>query len=260
MMGNLKLLCDFVEKYLGMVRFRNDQFAPILGYGDLVQGNVMIKRVYYVEGLNHNLFSVGQFCYVDLEASPSQAWLWHHRLSHLNFETINFLSKNDIVTGLPKLKYVQDQLCSSCEIVRDDENLDKMKENGVEAEYVALSASSAQVLWMRTELKDYAFDYNKIPLYYDSQSSIAISCNPVQTKYQLAKMFTKDLSKERVGYLARRLGMGVRTSAGDEDCGILSVLMTKERVLDVNDVTPIPYLSKIGRLAEDDLGISLRDC
>ncbi|GJU01857.1 hypothetical protein Tco_1112195 [Tanacetum coccineum] len=62
MTGNLSLLCNFVEKYLGTVRFGNDQFAPILGYGDLVQGNITIKRVYYVEGLNHNLFSVGQFC------------------------------------------------------------------------------------------------------------------------------------------------------------------------------------------------------
>ncbi|GJX10988.1 hypothetical protein Tco_0200847 [Tanacetum coccineum] len=69
MMGNLKLLCNFLEKFLGTVRFGNDQFAPILGYGDLNQGNVMIKRVYYVEGLNHNLFSVGQFYDVDLEVA-----------------------------------------------------------------------------------------------------------------------------------------------------------------------------------------------
>ncbi|GJV24929.1 retrovirus-related pol polyprotein from transposon TNT 1-94 [Tanacetum coccineum] len=67
MTGNLKLLCNFVEKFLGTVRFGNDQFAPILGYGDLNQGNIMIKRVYYIEGLNHNLFSVGQFCDADLE-------------------------------------------------------------------------------------------------------------------------------------------------------------------------------------------------
>ncbi|GKB18211.1 hypothetical protein Tco_0852134 [Tanacetum coccineum] len=58
-----------VEKFLGTVRFGNDQFAPILGYGDLIQGNVTIKRVYYVEGLNHNLFSVGQFCDADLEVA-----------------------------------------------------------------------------------------------------------------------------------------------------------------------------------------------
>nr|GEW21124.1 putative ribonuclease H-like domain-containing protein [Tanacetum cinerariifolium] len=67
MTGNLTLLCNFVEKYLGTVRFGKDQFAPILGYEDLVQGNITINRVYYVEGLNHNLFSVGQFWDADLE-------------------------------------------------------------------------------------------------------------------------------------------------------------------------------------------------
>nr|GEX20503.1 integrase, catalytic region, zinc finger, CCHC-type, peptidase aspartic, catalytic [Tanacetum cinerariifolium] len=69
MTGNLKLLCNFVEIFLGTVRFGNDQFAPILGYGDLVQGNVTINRVYYVECLNHILFSVGQFCDADLEVA-----------------------------------------------------------------------------------------------------------------------------------------------------------------------------------------------
>ncbi|GKD56092.1 hypothetical protein Tco_1289479 [Tanacetum coccineum] len=63
------MLCNFVEKYLGTVRFGSDQFAPILGYGDLVQGNIMINSVNYVEGLNHNLFSVGQFCDANLEVA-----------------------------------------------------------------------------------------------------------------------------------------------------------------------------------------------
>nr|GFA38631.1 integrase, catalytic region, zinc finger, CCHC-type, peptidase aspartic, catalytic [Tanacetum cinerariifolium] len=69
MTGNLKLLINFVEKFLGTVKFRNDQIAPILGYGYLVQGAVTIKRVYYVEGLNHNLYFVGQFCNADLEVA-----------------------------------------------------------------------------------------------------------------------------------------------------------------------------------------------
>ncbi|GJV28072.1 hypothetical protein Tco_1384520 [Tanacetum coccineum] len=69
MTGNLKLLCNFVEKYMSTIHFGNDQFAPILGYEDLVQGNITIKRVYYVEGLNHNLFLVGQFCDADLEVA-----------------------------------------------------------------------------------------------------------------------------------------------------------------------------------------------
>ncbi|GKA97297.1 retrovirus-related pol polyprotein from transposon TNT 1-94 [Tanacetum coccineum] len=162
MTGNLKLLSNFVENFLGTVKFRNDKIALIHGYGDLVQGKVTIKRVYYVKGLNHNLFSVGQICDADLEVAfwkstcyirdlkgndlltgscgsylysitlqdtftpnliclmakttSSQAWLWNRRLSHLNFNSINLLSKNDIVIVLPKLKFVKDHLCSSCEL------------------------------------------------------------------------------------------------------------------------------------------------
>nr|GEV75871.1 retrovirus-related Pol polyprotein from transposon TNT 1-94 [Tanacetum cinerariifolium] len=149
------------------------RFAPILGYGDLVQENVTINRVYYVEGLNHNLFSVGQFydadlkvafrkstCFVkDLQgnnllvgnrrfdlyiislqeststtpvclmakATLTQAWLWHRRLSHLNFDYINLLSKKDIVIGLPKLKYVKDQLCTSYELSKAKRSSSKSK-------------------------------------------------------------------------------------------------------------------------------------
>nr|GEW83864.1 hypothetical protein [Tanacetum cinerariifolium] len=50
------------------------------------------------------------------KASPTQAWLWHRRLSHLNFDYTNLLLKKDVVIGLSKLKYVKDQLCSSCEV------------------------------------------------------------------------------------------------------------------------------------------------
>nr|GEW18712.1 hypothetical protein [Tanacetum cinerariifolium] len=187
MTGNLKLLINFMAKFLGTVKFGNDQIAPILGYGDLVQGVVMIKRVYYVERLNHNLFSVGQFFDADLEvafrksacyirdlkgndiltgsystdlysitlqdtncpnpiclmakASLSQAWLWHRRLSYLNFDTINLLSKNDIVVGLPKLKFIKDHLCSSCE-------LGKAKRNSFHTKITPSSKRQLQLLHM----------------------------------------------------------------------------------------------------------------
>nr|GFC24476.1 integrase, catalytic region, zinc finger, CCHC-type, peptidase aspartic, catalytic [Tanacetum cinerariifolium] len=88
MTGNLKLLINFVKKFLGTVKFRNDQIAPILGYGDLVQGAVMIKMVYYVEGLNHNLFSVGQFCDADLEVAFRKSTCF-----------IRDLKGNDLLTG-----------------------------------------------------------------------------------------------------------------------------------------------------------------
>nr|GEV77897.1 hypothetical protein [Tanacetum cinerariifolium] len=104
-----------------------------------------------------------------------------------------------------------------------------------EAEYVSLSACCAQVLWMRTQLTDYGFHFNKILIYCDLKSAIAISCNPVQhsrtkhiairyhfikehgekgtielyfvkTDYQLADIFTKALLIDRFNYLVHRLG------------------------------------------------------
>ncbi|GJW47237.1 retrovirus-related pol polyprotein from transposon TNT 1-94 [Tanacetum coccineum] len=125
MMCNLKLLCIFIENYLRTVRFDNDQFALILGYGDLVQGNITINRGNDLltgnSGSNLYTFSLQEttsstpICLM-AKASPTQAWLWHRRLSYLNFDYINLLSKKDVVIGLPKLKYVKDQLCSSCEV------------------------------------------------------------------------------------------------------------------------------------------------
>ncbi|GJX43987.1 hypothetical protein Tco_0260663 [Tanacetum coccineum] len=88
MTGNLKLLTNFMEKFLGIVKFGNDQITPILGYGDLVQGTITIKRVYYVEGLNHNLFSVGQFCDADLEVAFRKSTCY-----------IRDLKGNDLLTG-----------------------------------------------------------------------------------------------------------------------------------------------------------------
>ncbi|GJT47568.1 retrovirus-related pol polyprotein from transposon TNT 1-94 [Tanacetum coccineum] len=141
MTGNLKLLINFVWKFLGTVRFGNDHVAAILGFSDPQWGNILITKVYFVEGLGHNMFSVGQFCDSDLEvafrrntcfirnlegvdllkgnrttnlytinfhdmasasliclmarATSTKSWLWHQRLSHLNFDTINDLARND---------------------------------------------------------------------------------------------------------------------------------------------------------------------
>ncbi|GKE48695.1 hypothetical protein Tco_1479953, partial [Tanacetum coccineum] len=69
MTGNLQLLRNFIEKFIGTVHFRNDHFAAIIGYEDYVQGNLTICHVYYVKGLGHNLFSVGQLCDGDLEVA-----------------------------------------------------------------------------------------------------------------------------------------------------------------------------------------------
>nr|GFA87770.1 retrovirus-related Pol polyprotein from transposon TNT 1-94 [Tanacetum cinerariifolium] len=69
MTGDIKLLINFVWKFLGTVRFGYDHIAAILGYGDLKWGNITITRVYFVKGLCHNLFSIGLFCDADLEVA-----------------------------------------------------------------------------------------------------------------------------------------------------------------------------------------------
>ncbi|GJU58212.1 integrase, catalytic region, zinc finger, CCHC-type containing protein [Tanacetum coccineum] len=143
------------SKFMGTIRFENDQIAKIMGYGDYQLGNVIVSRVYYVEGLGHNLFSVRQFCDAGLEVaflknscfiqnledvdllsgsrdtnlytislddmlktSPicllskasNKSWLWHHRLSHLNFGTPNKLAKDSLARSLLKLKFKKDHL------------------------------------------------------------------------------------------------------------------------------------------------------
>ncbi|GJZ05221.1 retrovirus-related pol polyprotein from transposon TNT 1-94 [Tanacetum coccineum] len=101
-----------------------------------------------------------------------------------------------------------------------------------EAEYVSLSACCAQVIWMRTQLLDYGYKSNRIPMYYDSKSAIAISCNPVQhsrtkhidirTECQLADLFTKAHPKERFEYLVHRIGMRCMTPSQLESLAKLS--------------------------------------
>nr|GEZ57099.1 Gag-Pol polyprotein [Tanacetum cinerariifolium] len=162
MTGDRLKLINYVKNFIGTVRFENDQFAKIVGYGNYKLGDTIISRVYHVEGLNHNLFSVGQFCDGGLEvafrqhtchirnmdkvdllqgshstnlysislndmlsaspvclltkASSTKSWLWHRRLNHLNFKTLNELGQKDLVRGLPLLKYDKDHLCPSCQL------------------------------------------------------------------------------------------------------------------------------------------------
>ncbi|GJR49829.1 retrovirus-related pol polyprotein from transposon TNT 1-94 [Tanacetum coccineum] len=166
-------LRNFVKKFIGTVRFGNDHFGAIMGYGDYVIGDSVISRVYYMEGLGHNLFSVGQFRGSDLEvafrkhtcffrdldgvdlikgshgtnlytifvedmmrsspicllskASKNKSWLWHHRLNHLNFGTLNDLARKDLVQGLPRLKFEKDHLCSACQLRKSKKATHKSK-------------------------------------------------------------------------------------------------------------------------------------
>ncbi|GKF58623.1 hypothetical protein Tco_0172160 [Tanacetum coccineum] len=80
-------LTNFVNKFLGTVKFGNDHVAKILGYGDYHIGNVTILRVYYVEGLGHNLFSVGKFYDLNLEVAFRQ-----HTCFIRNLEGVDLLT------------------------------------------------------------------------------------------------------------------------------------------------------------------------
>nr|GEW18005.1 retrovirus-related Pol polyprotein from transposon TNT 1-94 [Tanacetum cinerariifolium] len=125
MIGNLKLLINFVWKFLRTVRFGNDHVAVILGFGDLQWGNILISKVYFVKGLGHNLFSVGQFCDSDLEFAFRRNACFVRNLEGVdllkgdrstNLYTINLhemASASPIC--LPKFKYNKEHLCPFCE-------------------------------------------------------------------------------------------------------------------------------------------------
>ena len=159
MTGCKSLLSDYQDERGPDVVFGDNNIGKTRGYGVLTNGNVMFKRVAYVEGLKHNLLSISQFCdaknkvlfhheagvvynkkgsavlgaqrkgntyIVNMDSAQSgtcfysrtvseEKWLWHKRLSHLNFKTISKLSKYELVNGLPKLSFDKDKLCSACE-------------------------------------------------------------------------------------------------------------------------------------------------
>ncbi|GJZ11196.1 retrovirus-related pol polyprotein from transposon TNT 1-94 [Tanacetum coccineum] len=173
MTGDHSRVKNFIKKFIGTARFGNGHFGAIMGYGDYVIGDSIISRVYYMEGLGHKLFSVGQFCDSDLEvafrkhscyvrdtdgvelikgssgsnlysilvedmmksspicslskASKNKSWLWHRRLNHLNFGTINDLARKDLVRGLPRLKFEKDHLCCTCQLEKSKKHTHKPK-------------------------------------------------------------------------------------------------------------------------------------
>nr|GEZ14062.1 hypothetical protein [Tanacetum cinerariifolium] len=121
-------------EFLGTVHFGNDHIAAILGYCDLKWGILQspgrntcfirdLDDVDLLKGnLSTNLYTINLYDMASASpiclmarATPTKSWLWHQRLSHLNFDTNNDLAKNDLVSGLPKFKYAKEHLCPSCE-------------------------------------------------------------------------------------------------------------------------------------------------
>ncbi|GJV42754.1 hypothetical protein Tco_1421194 [Tanacetum coccineum] len=336
-LGNLKLmflLANLRSSKLFSVKFRNDHMVKIMGYGDYQIGNVTISRVYYVEGLGPNLFSIGQFCYSNLEvsfrqhtcfirnlegvdlltgsrgnnlytlflrdmmasspicllskASKTKSWLWHRRLSHLNFGT----DKSKITRKQSKTsKHGHENQKSSKRSQRFKAEARKARPTekhllAVKRIFRYLRGTVNRGLWypkdssialtaftdadhagcqdtrrstsgsmqfcfgddcMRSQLTDYGLGFNKIPMYCDKKSAIALSCNNVQhskskhidirfhfikehvenevielyfvnTEYQLADIFTKcEVLRQR---LSNNWQMELMNSGGfiHQDC------------------------------------------
>ncbi|GKD37968.1 retrovirus-related pol polyprotein from transposon TNT 1-94, partial [Tanacetum coccineum] len=184
MTGDRSQLTNFVYKFLGTIKSDNNHIAKITGYGDYQIGNITISKVYYVERLGHNLFSVGQLCDSDLEvafrkhtcfvrnlegvdlllrsreinlytlsirdmmasslicllskASKTKSWLWHRRLLHLNFGSINHLARHGLLQGLPKFKFEKDHLCSTCAMGKSKKQSHKPKSEDTNQEKLYL--------------------------------------------------------------------------------------------------------------------------
>ncbi|GJY12498.1 retrovirus-related pol polyprotein from transposon TNT 1-94 [Tanacetum coccineum] len=155
MTGDRSQLTNFVNKFLGIVKFRNDHVANILGYGDYQIRNVTISRVYYVEGLGHNLFSVGQFCDSNLEVAFRQHTCFIRNLEGVdlltgsrgnNLYTLSLgdmmtsspISRHGLVRGLPKLKFEKDHLCSACAMGKSKKKPHKPKSKDTNQEKLYL--------------------------------------------------------------------------------------------------------------------------
>nr|GEX76021.1 hypothetical protein [Tanacetum cinerariifolium] len=142
-------LVNFVQKFLSTVKFGNDHVAKIMSYGDYQIGNVTISRVYYMEGLGHNLFSVGQFCDSDMEVAFCQHTcfirnfdgvdlLTGSRGNNLYTPSIHDMMAQGLVRGLPKLKFEKDHLCSACAMGKSTRKTHKPKSEDTNQEKLYL--------------------------------------------------------------------------------------------------------------------------
>ncbi|GKC90897.1 retrovirus-related pol polyprotein from transposon TNT 1-94, partial [Tanacetum coccineum] len=135
MTGDRSQLTNIVNKFLGTIKFGNDHVAKILGYGvDLLTGS---------RGNNLYTLSLGDMmasspiCLLS-KASKTKSWLWHRRLSHLNFGAINHLARHGLVRGLPKLKFEKDHLCSACAMGKSKKKPHKPKSEDTNQEKLYL--------------------------------------------------------------------------------------------------------------------------
>nr|GEY84588.1 integrase, catalytic region, zinc finger, CCHC-type, peptidase aspartic, catalytic [Tanacetum cinerariifolium] len=241
MTGDRSQLTNFIYKFLGTVKLKNDHVVKILGYGDYQIRNVTISRVYYVEGLGHNLFCVGQFCYSNLEvafcqhtcficnldgvdllieslennmytlslgdmmasshicllskALRTKSWLWHRRLSHLNFGAINHLARQGLVRGLPKLKIEKDHLCFACVMGKSKKSPTNLnlniptKKNSMFCTWIFMDQYVSQVLIER--MRTYHDSENLVKLQPKADIGIFIGYAPTKKAFRIYNRRTR---------------------------------------------------------------------
>nr|GEY42403.1 hypothetical protein [Tanacetum cinerariifolium] len=155
MTGDRSQLINFVQKFLGTIKFENDHVVKIMGYDDYKIGNVTISRVYFVEGLGHNLFFMGQFYDSDLEVAFCQHTCFIRNLDGVDLLTgsrgnnlynlslqdmtaSSPISRQGLVRGLSKLKFEKDHLCSACAIGKSKKKSHKPKSEDTNQEKLYL--------------------------------------------------------------------------------------------------------------------------
>nr|GEU47047.1 hypothetical protein [Tanacetum cinerariifolium] len=126
---------DGLAEFMGTVRFGNDHVAAIMGFGQFCDSDLEVafrRNVCFVRNLEGvdllkgdrltNIYTINLHemafaspIYLMARASSTKSWLWHQRLSHLNFDTINDLAKNDLVLSVPRFKYHKEHLCPLCD-------------------------------------------------------------------------------------------------------------------------------------------------
>nr|GEU65961.1 hypothetical protein [Tanacetum cinerariifolium] len=154
MIGDRSHLTNFINKFLGTVKFGKDHIAKIMGYGDY-QFVAFRQHACYIRNLEgvdlltgsrgNNLYTLSlrdmmassPICLLS-KASNTKSWLWNQRLSHLNFGVIIYLSRQGLVRGLPKLKFKKNHLCPACAIGKSKKKPHKPKSEDTNQEKLYL--------------------------------------------------------------------------------------------------------------------------
>ncbi|GKA26589.1 integrase, catalytic region, zinc finger, CCHC-type containing protein [Tanacetum coccineum] len=228
MMRNCSRLKNFVKRFIGIVKFRNNHFGAIMGYGDyMIDLEVAFKKhsCYFrdVDGVEllkgsrgSNLYTISvedvmkssPICLLS-KASKNKSWLWHRQLNHLNFGTINDLARNDLIRGLLRLKFEKDHLCSACQLGKSKKYTHKPKSKNtiMEAEAIDTACYTQNRSLIHTLQKKTPYEFvhgNKLDLKF--LCVFGALCYPANDNEDLGKLKSKADFGIFIGYAPNRKG------------------------------------------------------